>query len=112
MTTGTADISLAGGRPTGPSPFEITTRGGLNLRLRPVDVARDPERLVEIANRNYLERVRSAEDWRFSDAQWDSEKYERYRLAAELADGLDAGLVVASCSVNHMPGQFHPQKYG
>jgi GNAT superfamily N-acetyltransferase len=111
-TTDTTETHLAGGRPTGPSTSEITTGGGVKLRLRPIDVARDADRLVEIANKNAPERVRSADDWRYYDAQWDSTKFERYRFAAELDTGPQRGLLVASGGVSHMPWQFHPRKYG
>jgi GNAT superfamily N-acetyltransferase len=90
-----------------PALHTLTTSAGVPLTLRPFREA-DAARIIEIANRNYPERVRSVEDFLYYDAQWDSNQYERHRVMAEDEDGRLLGWG----QISHMQGQFHPRKYG
>lgn len=94
-------------------PFVGVTEAteAMNVRLRPFTDA-DQERRVEIGSALYPDSPRSIQMVRHGDSIWDSARYFRLRLAATRVTGAGGEDVVAWGELEHMPWQFHPDKYG
>jgi hypothetical protein len=67
----------------------------------------DYPRFTEILNHVYPDTLTAESELRYWDEVWDSERYFKQRVV--LDD--DAGLVVGVGTVDHIPDQFHPDKY-
>ena len=67
----------------------------------------DYERMAEIRTLNFPDAPISPAEFRHWDSTWEPDKYFKVRLAAEDAEGR----VVGFGQTNHMPHQFHPDKY-
>jgi GNAT superfamily N-acetyltransferase len=76
------------------------------MKLRPFE-DRDYPRLVQIRNALFPDYLENEAEYRRSDDNWEHHLYFKTRLVAEN----DAGDVVAMGQINHMPHQFHPDKY-
>jgi len=74
--------------------------------LRPFQ-EKDYPRVVEIRNAIYPDYRANVEEIRHGDESWEADKYFKVRLAAEDP----SGRVVGFGQTNHMPHQFHPDKY-
>lgn len=70
--------------------------------------AGDYEAAVALHNRSSPNHLETVESWRYRDRPWGAQ-YHRHRLVVE-SPGTGTGLV-AWGQVNHMRGQFHPDKY-
>jgi L-amino acid N-acyltransferase YncA len=68
---------------------------------------RDYAGMVGVANAIFPDDPRSVDDVRRRDRLWDRERYDLLRLVGEDA----AGRIVAWGQLNHLPHQFHPQKF-
>ncbi|HEU5318921.1 MAG TPA: GNAT family N-acetyltransferase [Chloroflexota bacterium] len=77
-----------------------------SVTLRPFREG-DYERLLEIRNVILPDYKASVAEFRHWDASWEADKYFKLRLAAEN----DEGRVVGFGQTNHMPHQFHADKY-
>ncbi|MGH2351320.1 MAG: GNAT family N-acetyltransferase [Chloroflexota bacterium] len=78
----------------------------MDVRLRPFR-EEDYPRLVEIRNLVMPDYRGSVEEIRHWDNNWEHDKYFKQRLMAEV----ETGPVVGVAQLNHMPQQFHPDKY-
>ena len=67
----------------------------------------DYERMAEIRNLNFPDYRISIDELKHWDSTWEADKYFKLRLAAQDA----SGTVVGFGQTNHMPHQFHPDKY-
>lgn len=83
-----------------------TVQSRNQLGLRPFRET-DYPRMVEIRNAIFTDYKLSDQELRHGDATWEMDKYFRLRLAAE--DG--SGRVLGFGQTNHMPHQFHPDRY-
>jgi mycothiol synthase len=89
---------------TPTSPTTATTATAVTLRpFRETDY----ERMAEIRNALFPDYRINVDELRHWDSTWEADKYFKVRLAAEDAEGR----VVALGQTNHMPHQFHPDKY-
>lgn len=76
--------------------------------LRPFN-KKDYEAVAEIWNANFPDNRTTADEWRCDDKLFDETRYERRRYVA-----VDEGTqkVVGYSDIHHLPGMFHPQKFG
>lgn len=77
----------------------------MGLQIRPY-LEDDIQSWVGIHNQNFPENPRSIEVMRHDDSLWNNQEHFRQRLVAE-----EAGHVVGTAVLEHMPWQFHPGKY-
>jgi GNAT superfamily N-acetyltransferase len=76
------------------------------VELRPFRES-DYERMLEIRNAIFPDYKTSLDEIRHWDSTWEADKYFKVRLALED----ESGRVVGFGQTNHMPHQFHPDKY-
>ncbi|MDQ3693867.1 MAG: GNAT family N-acetyltransferase [Chloroflexota bacterium] len=74
--------------------------------IRPF-AATDYPRLIEIHNRVYPEDQYTVKELRYLDDAWDHDRYFRSQVVAED----DGGQMIGFGALEHMPNQFHPDKY-
>jgi mycothiol synthase len=67
----------------------------------------DYPRFTDISNHVYPDTLVSERELRYWDETWDKDRYLRYRVVRED----DAGQVIGTGEVHHIPDQFHPDKY-
>lgn len=70
-------------------------------------VEADYPRYTEISNHVYPDTLTAESELRYWDEVWDSERYFKQRVMLED----DAGRIVGVGAVDHIPDQFHPDKY-
>ena len=87
-------------------PSAYNCRPLANVTLRPFQ-EKDYERVVEVRNAIYPDYRASVQEIRHWDDSWEADRYFRVRLAAEDPEGH----VVGFGQTNHMPHQFHDDKY-
>jgi len=85
---------------------ETRTAAPAGVTIRPFDG--EYEQLIAIQKAIDPDHFGTVEGWRFHDSNWPHDKFFRLRLVAETPDGR----IVGSGQVQHMPWQFHPDKYG
>lgn len=67
----------------------------------------DYPRYTEISNHVYPDTLTAESELRYWDETWDKERYFKQRIV--LDD--DAGQIVGVGAIDHIPDQFHPDKY-
>ena len=83
-----------------------STTAAPTITLRPFRES-DYERMIEIRNLLFPDYRISLDEMRHWDSTWEADKYFKLRVMAEDA----AGQVVGFGQTNHMPHQFHADKY-
>lgn len=81
---------------------------GTDLEIRPF-TSQDYEALVEIANAIFPDAPTTVAAVRFEDDHWDSAKYLHQRY---VACERSIGRVIGIAGLQHIPWNFHPQKFG
>lgn len=76
------------------------------LRFRPFAEG-DYETIVAIRNQVDRDDPTTVADVRYSDSIWETDRFDRLRLMAED----ETGRVVGFGQINHIPYEFHPQRY-
>lgn len=78
----------------------------IRARIRPFADA-DFAAAVAINNRVFPDHPETEAEWRHYDGSFDTTRFFRQRVVAETPNGT----VIGWAQLQHMPGQFHPDKY-
>ncbi|HEV2124038.1 MAG TPA: GNAT family N-acetyltransferase, partial [Chloroflexota bacterium] len=92
---------------TSPQPARWTEPGQVSDYAIRTFREEDRRRLVEIGAAIDPDEKGDLESWRYHDEQWNHDRFFLLRLVAERTDGT----VLGWGQVQHMPWQFHPEKY-